>query len=126
MAISTPFRKKQKELVEIQSFENLWMQLGIFYHSLDFQGFFAQTSTLIVILLNVIFLIIKFYQNDIENQALKVKGRVILEDSLFLSSLEAVEFILILISIFNTILLFNQKKRVVLFNQPTQVRNHLF
>jgi hypothetical protein len=133
----TPFRKrkpepKQDPIVEqvTSIIPNLWMDFAISYQSIDFSSIFAKYSSFIAISLNILYLSIKFYQQDYQQDKIVQVKKVVLEDTnefsfflfsvLIINKLDALEYLLILGSIANTIWLFHQSKKVILFNQPTQ------
>jgi hypothetical protein len=125
MAITTPFRKRTEHTPALdpkQSIYDTWMQIVVYYQSLDFQQYFKGSSTFIVLFLNSFYLFLKFYQRDIQQESLVVNGKIILDDAgyYYLYTIEGLELFMVAISVINTMILFNQTKKVILFNHPTK------
>jgi hypothetical protein len=93
------------------------------YHLLEVSEWFNRSSTAIAVALNLIYLFIKTYRDGVfDDPDFIAYSSQSSSSVVFVMQMDALELVLIALSLLNTWCLFASSKSVVLFHQPTQPR----
>ncbi|KAJ8328413.1 hypothetical protein QVD99_000916 [Batrachochytrium dendrobatidis] len=144
---NTPLRRRRIRqepfMTRLVTFPLDWLMLmGEWWANIDQEQLFANSSFLIALLLNVLYLLVKMYRDGVLDDAEELRAlskssylELSLDSNSFALFMQwlglkisshmlftVIEFVLILVCVLNTIHVFTRTKSFILFKQPTKPR----